>query len=88
MQVQILYGKDIHSKEQLHEILMQLLPLPSHYGKNLDALYDSLTELSSPLELHIWDSNALCTNLGSYGKKFLMVLDDCQRENPLVQIKK
>lgn len=88
MQVQILYGNEIHSKEQLHELLMQLLPLPSYYGKNLDALYDCLTELSTPLELHIQDCETLCANLGGYGEKFLMVLDDCQRENPLIQIKK
>lgn len=88
MQVQILYGKEIHSKEQLHELLMQRLPFPTYYGKNLDALHDSLTELSSPLELRIQDCDALCDNLGSYGEKFLLVLEHCQNENPLFQIKK
>jgi len=88
MQVQILYGNEIHSKEQLHELLMQILPLPTYYGKNLDALYDCLTELSSPLELHIYDAETLCANLGAYGRQFLAVLNDCQNENPMIQIKK
>lgn len=88
MQVQIIYGNEILSKEQLHERLLQLLPLPAYYGKNLDALHDCLTEFSVPLELHIYDADTLCNNLGSYGEKFLTVLEDCQRENPLVQIKK
>ena len=87
MQVQILYGNEIHSKEQLHEKLMQLLPLPAYYGKNLDALHDCLTELSSPLELHIYHQDALCESLGAYGKNFLNVLTVCQQENPLIQIK-
>ena len=34
----------VESREQLHELLMKTLPLPSYYGKNLDALYDILTE--------------------------------------------
>ena len=28
-----------------HQYLMEQLPLPEHYGKNLDALYDCLGEL-------------------------------------------
>lgn len=34
----------VENREQLHELLMKTLPLPSYYGKNLDALYDILTE--------------------------------------------
>lgn len=30
--------------EGLHEYLAERLPLPEYYGKNLDALYDFLTE--------------------------------------------
>ena len=88
MQVQILYGNEIHSKEQLHELLIQRLPLPAYYGKNLDALHDCLTELSSPLELYIYDVDILCNNLGNYGKQLLNVLEDCQKENAMIRIKK
>lgn len=42
---------------QAHEYLKELLELPEYYGKNLDALYDCLTDLedveitiSSPVE--------------------------------------
>ena len=32
-------------REQLHDYLQEMLPLPAYYGRNLDALYDCLTEL-------------------------------------------
>ena len=32
-------------KEQFHDTLAKELPLPEHYGHNLDALYDVLTEV-------------------------------------------
>ena len=34
----------VHDDETLHDALAEQLPLPSHYGRNLDALYDVLTE--------------------------------------------
>ena len=57
MQVQILYGNEIHSKEQLHEKLMQLLPLPAYYGKNLDALYElhGLWAIAIALAIKLYD---------------------------------
>ena len=36
--------KNITSKEALHELLAKELSLPEHYGRNLDALHDVLTE--------------------------------------------
>lgn len=32
-------------REQVHSYLKEMLSLPDYYGCNLDALYDSLTEL-------------------------------------------
>lgn len=38
------------SKELFHSDLMDVLPLPDYYGKNLDALNDCLIELDIPEE--------------------------------------
>lgn len=86
MQVQILYGSSITSKEQLHELLAERLAFPSYYGHNLDALHDCLSELSQPIQLIICEKDALCANLGDYGSKFLLVLQDSADENELLQI--
>ncbi|MBO4708695.1 MAG: barstar family protein [Kiritimatiellae bacterium] len=34
----------VRSAARLHAVLAEMLPLPEGYGRNLDALYDILTE--------------------------------------------
>ena len=38
-------------KENGHDYLAEALNFPDYYGKNLDALYDCLTEISCEIEL-------------------------------------
>jgi len=38
-------------KKEGHEYLKKALNLPDHYGKNLDALYDCLTEMKCEIEI-------------------------------------
>lgn len=38
-------------KEEGHDYLMKALGFPDYYGKNLDALYDCLTEMECDIEL-------------------------------------
>ena len=41
----VLDGNYLCNREAAHAYLQEVLELPTHYGKNLDALYDCLTEL-------------------------------------------
>lgn len=41
------------SKEELHEYLMEMFDFPDYYGKNLDALYDCLTDIDEPTAIGI-----------------------------------
>ncbi len=38
---------DVTTAAQLHDTLASSLPLPQHYGRNLDAFYDVLTEFGT-----------------------------------------
>ncbi|MBR4447715.1 barstar family protein [Methanobrevibacter sp.] len=38
-------------KKEGHDYLMEALGLPDYYGKNLDALYDCLTEMDCEIDL-------------------------------------
>ena len=40
-----LIASQLTEKETLHDVLARELQLPEWYGRNLDALYDCLTEL-------------------------------------------
>lgn len=48
----VLEGKYLIDRESAHEYLQEKLALPKYYGKNLDALYDCLTELDE-MEIEI-----------------------------------
>lgn len=46
---------DVRSMDDVYQQMAQQLPLPAHFGKNLDALWDALsTDLPGPLEI-IWN---------------------------------
>ena len=39
-------ARQLDERGQAHAYLKQMLTLPEHYGNNLDALYDCLTEMT------------------------------------------
>ncbi len=78
--------RTITSREQLHDTLAALLALPEYYGRNLNALYDLLTERGEPTVLRLLHRQALREPLGGYGERFLQVLFDAARENPALRI--
>jgi|InofroStandDraft_1065614.scaffolds.fasta_scaffold135310_2 ribonuclease inhibitor len=39
----------MNSKEEIQEYLAEQMEFPFYYGKNLDALYDCLTDISEPV---------------------------------------
>ncbi len=45
MRVIILEGKRLKGREETHDYLARMLEFPEYYGRNLDALYDCLSEL-------------------------------------------
>lgn len=49
MQNIILDGAAMESRRAMHDTLAEAFSLPAYYGRNLDALWDCLTERSEPL---------------------------------------
>lgn len=72
----------ISDAKQLHQCLARFLHFPEWYGHNLDALYDCLTELPSPIRLSFsgWDHHAPWAN------GFEAVLEDAQLDCPELTI--
>lgn len=69
---------NLSDAKQLHRELARFLDFPDWYGQNLDALFDCLTELSSPTQVYLssWDHN------NAWAAGFESVLTDAQESCP------
>ncbi|WP_432720238.1 barstar family protein [Jeongeupia wiesaeckerbachi] len=57
---------DIHSMDDVYAQLGRQLPLPDHFGRNLDALFDLLTvDVEGPLTLNWPDADDARAHLGT-----------------------
>ena len=81
-----LYVARIADMEALHAALAEGFGFPAWYGRNLDALYDLLTEPSEPATLTIYDFDTLTETLGDKGAALRRVLTDAGQENPALTV--
>ena len=81
-----LYGARIADLDALHTALAEGLGFPAWYGRNLDALYDLLTEPTAPATLTIYDWDALAEALGEMAAPLRRVLTDAGQENPALTV--
>lgn len=65
-----------------HDYLKEALALPDYYGKNLDALYDCLTELDET-EIQFVNLDAAGD---SYFSRVLSVFQEAREENPRLHL--
>lgn len=66
----------------LHDALAEALTFPEYYGKNLDALFDCLTEICEDTELILLNWHKLEYTLKDYSGKLLYVFHCACQENP------
>ncbi|MBQ9066569.1 MAG: barstar family protein [Clostridia bacterium] len=72
--------------DSLHNALKEGLSLPDYYGKNLDALYDVLTEIGEPTAITFIGYKSAKKALGSLYFRFRSVLSDAALENENLHI--
>ena len=82
----LLDGNAILNREMLHDTLASGLCLPSWYGRNLDALYDCLTDVQEETVVVLRDRGVLEEHLGGYGRRLLRLLEDVSQENPHIRL--
>lgn len=71
-------------REEAMETLGRALVLPEWWGRNLDALYDCLTDLDRPVRLELEGWEAL--EEVPFGRVLLRVLRDAAAENPGLEL--
>lgn len=72
-------------RDTLHTYLKETLNLPAYYGRNLDALFDCLTEVNQPTRLEILHSDRLDL-LGNYGEALISTFRDAALENSNLEL--
>ncbi len=82
----ILDGKQIRDRAQLHEKLAAALDFPEWYGKNLDALYDCLSDIRMDTVIRLVDEDVLEEHLGDYAHRLYRVLTRAEEEIPWLYI--
>lgn len=71
----ILDFKKFESREDFHREMKDTFEFPEYYGKNLDALWDLLTE-NRELEIDVLNKEYIITNLGDYGRSIFKLFED------------
>ena len=71
----------VTDKESFHACLKKSLLLPEWYGGNLDALYDSLTDLDEAC-IYFKNCGQAAESIADYYESFLGVIADAQMEVP------
>ena len=82
----ILEGSRMIDRVAVHNHLAERLQLPSYYGRNLDALYDVLTELGEETTIILRDPGAVAEQLGKYGEALLNAMQEAAERNPHLTI--
>lgn len=72
----ILDGVLMISREAVHDLLLEKLELPDYYGRNLDALYDLLSEYPKKLNITVIHKDAMRDSLGNYANALLRTFED------------
>lgn len=86
METIVIDGEKMLNRREAHDYLTQALRLPDYYGRNLDALYDLLTERETPTRIMIQHGNTLLSWLGDYGQALIQTMIDADRANPSLEV--
>ena len=71
---------NVSSKEEFHRILAETLHFPAHYGRNLDALYDCLTDIGEDTCVGFFEPEEE-NEIRPYLQRVKRVLRDAENEN-------
>ena len=76
--------REMKDRDSLHTYLAQMLEFPAWYGRNLDALFDLLTELGPPRL--VLDLACVLEEGEPYGRAVLETLRDAADSNPHLEL--
>ncbi len=75
------------TRDELHETLAKALLLPDYYGKNLDALYDVLTEQGEGWNIIFYNCTDMEKEMPDYLGRLKKMSGQAQEETDDLQIR-
>ena len=78
---------NVTTREQFHETLAKELTLPDHYGNNLDAFYDVLTEGAHDWNIIFYNTTSMEKELPDYLSKLKKLSRRAVDEEDTLQIR-
>ncbi len=81
----IIDGREMTDRQTAHIYLQKTLKLPEYYGKNLDALYDCLCEMSG-VQIIITYVAEMQTNLRRLADGFLNTFEAAAEKNHKISV--
>ena len=82
----VLHLEEINGRKELHDLLSRELQLPEWYGRNLDALWDCLTDLCEETEVEIWGVETFEEEMGDYVRRLVQLMKDAAEENACLHV--
>lgn len=77
----VISAETVRSMDDVYDVVAAALPLPEWFGRNLDALWDTLsTDVPGPFEIEVQQTDALAAALGPHYQPFLTVFRDLDAE--------
>ena len=80
MELVILDGREMKTRQAAHMHLKESLGFPEYYGCNLDALWDMVSAIDA--DVRLIHAREMLSTLSDYGEKLLALLIDAADENP------
>lgn len=71
----------METREEVQEYLAEKFEFPDYYGRNLDALFDCLTDISEDTCVGFFDSGEF-NPVSGYLKRVARVMSDAEEANP------
>ena len=81
MKIVELDGSKMDSIQNTHMHLKESMELPEHYGENLDAMYDVMSDISENTFEFVLNSQQMRTSLGDYGVRMEQVWENLEQNN-------
>ena len=73
-------------RSDLHKAFAEALSFPDHYGNNLDALHDCLTEIAEPTRIRLLNWAVAEEQLGNYARATKRAILEAAIENTTLAV--